>query len=144
MRTAANLIVAAAIFSMISLLSASAHAESSGPTGTSGNKVAVPPGSKVTVNGAKALISGGNVTGGWLCSCGSTGSSAGCVVLQEPNYIRCTKRIGDTTCKQGCVLSTFQANGLSPGGLPKATVAPASPGSSVAPSAGSRSAPATR
>ena len=143
MRTAANLIVAAMIISTIGLLPAPSYAEFSGPTGVSGNKVAVPPGGKVTVNGNTATISAGNSSGRWSCTCSGTGTDAGCVVLHDSDYIRCGKRAGDTTCKQGCVLSAYQSRTLSPGAIPKATLTPASPGGTAVPSAGSN-APATR
>jgi hypothetical protein len=134
MRTTTNIIFAIAVLLIVGHLSTVSYA-------ASGDSIKIPSGSNVTVKGTTAIISGGNVTGSYSCTCDDTGTGAGCVVLQESNYIRCTKYVGDTTCKKGCTLSTFHARAPTSGAI---TITPATPGASAGPSTGSGTAPATR
>jgi len=105
MQTHAKMIRARAVLLMVALLTTASYAASPRLSEVPGNSVAIPPGSRVTVNGNTARISGAE-GGDFYCRCRGKIGGYGCAVIQTPNSLTCGKIKGMNVCKSGCVLET--------------------------------------
>jgi hypothetical protein len=101
-----NRVVPTAMLTLAVMLSISVH-EAASQSRT--NKIAVPKGAKVQVNGQTARIRSGGITGSWSCDCDGKGT---CTIVNSGDGMTCYKG-NSGTCTGSCFFTTEQT-GISP------------------------------